>query len=248
MNSVKNLLTCQFCKQTFSSTPVVLNCCDVTICSVHLESSSTSNPDIKKRKYYKCNFCEFSHEPSNKHFSTNKIAESLLNFDKTHKKVKLQCSFLRSSLKKCQDLLSEPNKFIYDHVAFLKSEVQTRREEIKIEIDKTSDEMLKELEAYERECYDSLKMSELKEAIALLESENRDAQDTLDKWMNELKLVEFDEVKWEEVHTRAFFLKNHFNARLNELKDELLINKFWTFEKKNVFREEFKKELWFSQR
>jgi hypothetical protein len=80
MNSIFNdLLTCQQCKQPFTSTPIVTSCCNATVCESHFEMQLRSQRASKshKRKLLKCSLCKFDHEISKK-FAPNTTVEKLL--------------------------------------------------------------------------------------------------------------------------------------------------------------------------
>ena len=51
MEGIKDLLTCKFCNKILSGTPIVLSCCDATICGFHLDDQLNQNTQIDgKRK------------------------------------------------------------------------------------------------------------------------------------------------------------------------------------------------------
>ena len=98
MNKLQDMLKCAMCNQTFTSAPIVLDCCNVNICEHHIEDNSTTN---RKRKLFTCSLCEAPHDmTNNKKFALNKTIEKLLEkeipkcanfgeiFNKTNEEIK----------------------------------------------------------------------------------------------------------------------------------------------------------------
>ena len=79
MEGIKELLTCKLCKKYLIGTPIVLSCCDATICGFHLEDQlNKSTQNNNKRKLFKCDLCNITHDMKNKRFASNKVVEVLL--------------------------------------------------------------------------------------------------------------------------------------------------------------------------
>ena len=44
MNEIEDLLKCAICKQTFEGTPIILSCCESTVCPNHVEKNDDATP------------------------------------------------------------------------------------------------------------------------------------------------------------------------------------------------------------
>ena len=83
MNAFQDLLKCQQCKQPFNGIPVVTNCCNATVCQSHFPLQESQNPSqrTRKRKYVKCDLCNYMHESDSKKFAKNTLVEKLLKME-----------------------------------------------------------------------------------------------------------------------------------------------------------------------
>lgn len=82
----EDLLKCPICNQTFKGSPIVLSCCESTVCQHHVEENDDATPRMttrrSKRKLFTCVLCEKAHDTENvKKFATNKTIEKLLTKD-----------------------------------------------------------------------------------------------------------------------------------------------------------------------
>ena len=104
MEDIKDLLTCKLCNKILSGTPIVLSCCDANICGFHLEDQlKKSTQNNNKRKLFKCDLCNITHNMKNKRFASNKVVEELLlrkfeefKYGKVHEEAKQACNNLKS--------------------------------------------------------------------------------------------------------------------------------------------------------
>ena len=78
MSRLHDILKCAMCKETFTGVPIVLNCCNVTVCESHINDEVKTN---KKRKLFTCTLCDTPHEMNNKKFAPNTTVEQLLEME-----------------------------------------------------------------------------------------------------------------------------------------------------------------------
>jgi hypothetical protein len=252
MSKLQEILKCAMCKETFTGIPVILNCCNVTVCESHVNDEVTS----KKRKLFTCVLCETSHEMSNKKFAPNKTVEQLLemevikeveigkekNLGAVYDLLNKEIENLEMSFQKINDLIKDPKNFIYERISPLKNSIDVRKENFKARIDKISNKMIQKLEKYQQECYENI-------AKLNLDKNSRDylneVEKHLDEWTRDNKrvlLVSDDEKRKDILFKASEFDKNIF-SRLNKLENELLMDKVWCHEKNDKGTEEFEKEL-----
>ena len=225
MEDFQDLLKCAICNNQYQDTPVSLICCGATVCKNHIEEKFEENS--KKRKLYTCALCNESHELDSKRFAPNKTAEKLIKmkFDKlkmgkTYEEANKECETLETSLKQMNDLLKDPENFIYEHINELKRNTDLRREKF----NSICDEMIKKLGTYQQECYENIKKARIKEENEKLINETKAC---LDEWQQTNKLLTLDDSKRVEIHTKAKELDEKLSVSLMKMKNELLMNKFW---------------------
>ena len=245
MDSIRKLLTCKLCDNILNNTPVVLSCCDATVCSSHLDIFLNDNT------IYTCELCNQTHDnPKSKIFVSNKLAEELLkmkleklSFGRKHEKSKEECEELKSFLREIQDLINDPKNYIHECVSELKRDIDLRREEIKLEIDEISDEMIDRLELFEKECYEHLSNENIQNRIQKFKQDIHDIEARLAEWTKELNMLVIDVDKWDKIQSTASFLYEQLDSSLDSFKDDLVLQKFWKLEPNFDFQEEFTKEL-----
>ena len=161
MNVIQDLISCPICKQKFQNTPIVLTCCNATVCENHVNENFNSDENIKKRKRFKCSLCDVSHEmESSKKFAPNTTVEKLLkieidtriNLGDAHQRASKEIAKLEMTFERITCLLSDPTMFVHEHVAELKRRVDMRREKL----NETCNEMIEKLNVYERACHDNV--------------------------------------------------------------------------------------------
>ena len=247
MSKLQDLLKCALCDQTFTSAPIVLDCCNVTVCEHHIEENLTTN---RKRKLFTCSLCDASHHwTNNKKFAPNKTIEKLLGieianevdlgdiFNKTNEEIEN----LEVSFQEINNLIKDPKNFIFETISKLKRDVDLRREELKKKIDEISNEMINKLDNYQQECYDNIETIKLEKAKDMV----KEIESDLNVWTKDNKrfLLISNDSKRNEIHSKAIKFDTNVFKSLKELKDELMMNQNWIFKENKKVTEEFEKEL-----
>ena len=248
MSKLQDLLKCAMCNQTFTGKPILLDCCNVTICEHHIQDNLTTN---RKRRLFTCSLCEATHHmTNNKKFAPNKTIENLLeieiveefDFGEIFSQTYDEINNLESSSQKINYLIKDPKNYIFKKISKLKRDVDLRREELKVKIDEISNEMIEKLNSFQQECYyniDKIKIEEkTKDLVKEIESD-------LDVWTKDNKrvLLISNDIKRKEIHTKAIELDTKLFNRLKELKEELMMNQNWVYKENKMVKEVFEKEL-----
>ena len=244
MNQLEDLLKCAMCKETFNGLPIILSCCQETICHQHLMDKSKSE---EKKKKFQCTLCKTFHNiDNNKIFTVNKLAGKLLNlendFGDVYVKAKKEIESLESTLNKVNDFINDPKNYIFETVSKLKRDVDLRREKLKEKIDEISNEMIEKLDSYQKECYENIVNINLEEKTKGMLDE---IKKNLEEWTKDDKriLVVSNDSKIKEIHTNAIELDTKLFKLLKDLKIELTMNKVWTYKENENISKEFMKEL-----
>jgi hypothetical protein len=135
MSQIHDLIKCALCMDIFTGTPIILPCCNKTVCEHHIinENESTAS---KKRKLFTCILCDKSHDmESCKKFASNEIAEKLLKIEIGDKVANLgdvyvqttnQLKSLDDNFRQVNDLIKDPKNFIFEKISALKRDVDLR--------------------------------------------------------------------------------------------------------------------------
>lgn len=222
MQNVNELLKCKFCQQNFKGVPIILSCCGETICSIHLDEINSNN----KRKLFNCPCCETEHDMENKKFVTNKAVEQLtnskFNFGDVYEKAEKECKKLNKTIEKLNHLKTDPKNFVFEYISKLKNQVDLRKEKLKEEIEELSDQMIKKLEDFEKECYENLVKQKLAEKNdALLKK----AQKNIGQWYEDSKLMSLTESQRKEIICNAKKIDIELQNVKQNLEKNLLMNK-----------------------
>ena len=254
MSKLQELTKCAMCQETFTSRPVVLSCCNATVCQHHIDVIMSSVQTIEEHNVFTCPLCKCSYEIENRKqpFPINKTIEQLLaleickeiNLGEIYKKTDDDVENLETSFKEISDFVKDPRHFIHEHFASLKRSVDTRRVKLKVKIDELCNEMITKLSIYERECYENIQGARLEEKTR---NTFREVQANLDEWTKSGKrvLLVSDDSRRKEIQLKAKELDTKLFHRLEELEDVILMkeDKVWAFLENDKVLEEFEKEL-----
>ena len=145
MNCFKYLCTCELeeCKLFFKD-PINLPC-GSTICQKHVEDCKDT---------YNCPICKKEHLIPDTGFPINKFAiktiENGLHLNEEQKKIANWNQKLESIVKEHDSLNSD--NLIYDYFSNLRNQVDLHREQLIEQINKRSDEIIKQLKEMEANC------------------------------------------------------------------------------------------------
>jgi hypothetical protein len=136
--SLKNLVTCEICKNIFIN-PVILPCSNTT-CKSH---------SIDEYKY-NCHFCKVEHEVPLDGFPENLMAKNIIDSglylteDEKRMKNRMEesCLKLDELISSYEQRLAEMETKTFDNFTNIKTKIDLKREELKIEIDNYADSLI----------------------------------------------------------------------------------------------------------
>ena len=188
MNNISNAIKCANCESTLSS-PVILPC-GHSMCKNHLSNGVNS--------CIRCGSCGQDHYIPPNCFPENKALSMLieceigkLDFGAFYKKAKTGCSELNDLHVEIETLLKDPSFFTHKKISDLKNMIQIKNEEMKLQIDKETDQLMEKLKRYEADSKEySATNSYIDKAkrldMSLKESESKlkHWNDSLNKYLN----------------------------------------------------------------
>lgn len=197
----ESLITCTYCKNKYD-TPIILPCFE-TICRKDLKILCTKSLD----RFY-CIFCNDLHQMPDNGFKEDKKMLKLLKLNleeldlsqlEKHKRAKETCKQLEKDLEEMSLMIAKPVDYLHDYFSSLKNKIDLKREELKQEIDKKYESMIKELNLFQLSCLEGLRSS----SSLGLNDESIILRQKLDKWNTLLDKISLDEKNWESIESQA---------------------------------------------
>ena len=229
MNLISDLIKCAICKEILKM-PVVLPC-GHSICERH-----TSEENMTHQIY--CQQCnEFFYMPING-FPKNRLVEGLL--EKNIERIDLgeeynsaidKCSLFSDLLERFNKIKNDPDTRINEEISELKNQVDLRREELKLKIDKESLEMIEIIDGFAKEC--KLKAATLK-SDSKLDEKLKNWKNSLEQWQQSLDTFERNIDNWNRVSKESTSNLKDLHIEFINFNRELFLNRLIEFKYPNV--------------
>ena len=227
----EHLLKCDLCNNLLVE-PVTIPCGN-TLCKSHIDKLISYHENILK-----CVLCNKKHSVPDDGFIVNRRIQNALMIELNKKEITTVYTECKQNIEKATEqvvkielLAKDPANYINEHFNGIKSNVNLRRENLKVEIDKYADGLLESLERNRLSCLELSKENfELRKSI-------EDAKMKLNGLINELEIFEinnFTKDKFEDIKINSIDLGNKFEKMLEEYKESLLLKKncvFFYFER-----------------
>ncbi len=220
----KSFFDCKLCSSLLKD-PVTLPC-GSTICQAHIASALQTA----------CSFCDKKHDlPEGGAFQINTLLADMLEMEVN--KIELSPRFsacklvideTKTRVDSIESLYKDPAYFIYEYFEDIKRKVDYRREDLKIQIDTYSDEIVE-------------KISQTQEYYKSLASQTNHVSVRFQGFSSELETLacsfdsfKIDDLKYEEIQAKVSALKPKFEEILEELKGSLIGNNYHEFKFKEI--------------
>ena len=159
---IKDLVTCKYknCSKFFE-TPIRLDCCDMTICRIHIDELFASNKSDSIK--FKCEFCnQISDFNKDQKFKYNREVISILKnpdiyLSPQQLTLRKAVADLNEKLNALNVVANDPDNFIYEEISVVRNEIDLEREKMIKIIQDSSDVMLNQLKNYELQCKNNIK-------------------------------------------------------------------------------------------
>ena len=228
INEVKASLDCDLCKKLLVD-PVVMPC-ESTICKTHLDKLMTE-ASIKNSTVI-CTICKEEHLIPKKGFIINNRLQKLLTLKLNT--LKFDCQIYTGCTKEIEDANEKVDKlglfeknaenYIYDYFEDIKRQVDIRREDLKIKIDKYSEEIIKSVELNQK---NYIKLSiEVNKITENIEKSKKD----LDELISRFDTLEFNDETFKDIKASVAAVNQEFHKMLAVYQDSLIGNKEYTFD------------------
>jgi hypothetical protein len=239
-NKVNNVLNCKKCLNRFDE-PSLLPC-GSSICSFCLKSIKVTN-----KSEFKCLVCDELHEMPQKGLAINKLAVEMLSFEmiqvsrgKAYNSLKETLKDILNNKSIIEHRLNHPNDFIKEHFIDLRNEVQLATEEIHKKVDDLSEEVILEINEYEKQLISSKKKSSSESKDPLNEFfikslygfrlfQLRTFHLKTEEYLIE---PELNDENLDQLNRKAIDFKEKSNLEIKNLKEMILNGRYISFESK----------------
>lgn len=228
MDAIKTSIKCNNCQSTLSL-PVLLPCGHV-ICKKHTEIA------------YEIKFCaKCGRTYSNpKQFVVIEPLSALISaqiesidFGVMHRDASKSCDRLEKELNRMEKFFKEPKSFINETVESLKNQVELKREEFKLLIDESAENLKRNLDEYVSKCIedlDSVGFKLITDEFAKIKNETREKLTKSASFLNDLK---HDETRCEQIKLDCEQRFESLEVKLEIFKGSVLLNQT-DFKRKNA--------------
>ena len=220
MDKITNALKCVNCPSVLVS-PVFLPCFH-SVCKHHAPAGSKS---------IICCECGEMHEIPTNGFRDNKpLAEIIstqvheMDLGQEYNQAKLSWLSYESLINYANVFLTDPSLETYAKINGMKNDVQLKREELKLEIDKESEKLIKQLDDYLVKFRHHLNDEKNKHLELDLEQRSKEATIQLEKFKNRFDLINAGEKSWTATSNEIDLSKQILSKSLENLKNSLVIN------------------------
>lgn len=210
MNKIVSSINCVNCKNVLTS-PVLLPCTH-TICKQH--TIDVKGPIL-------CCLCQKEHLiPPNTGFP-----HITLDFGDEYREANHSCHNLHDLLVEIDEILNDPSNFTIKAIANLKNIVQSKGDEIKLNIEKQMNHLISKLDEYSKDCQSSLSTNDYLNISKKMRAEKEEAEKNLQKWISSLNEIKFDEKEWTLIKTESENAIKRFQVELDNFKTDILLEK-----------------------
>lgn len=212
------LFNCKYCYNQIKE-PIILPC-GASVCKSHSEDAIKPN----------CYFCNEPHTRPETGFMPNGILHEMLDievnkltFSPKFVKCQKEINKILNDAEKLFCIQKDPANYIYEYFEELKTQTDLRREQLKLEIDTFSDELITEINCIQDNCCKMTNdMKEINKVIDGLKAE-------LDALVARFDSFEFDDEKYDSILTETVALKPKIDDYTEDFKNFLTGNKKYIF-------------------
>ena len=227
---ITDLFKCKFCKKCYEN-PIVLPCgdkiCKNDLNQIYSQITLDDNGDIP---HLRCPSCSESITVPKNGFPIDREMKKLidigldkLSFGEIFDKSKESVHNLTKKIEQLEVLNNDPKEFIESYFSDLRAQVEAKRDEYKLKIDRNFQKLIGDIKFYEKECLDAVYI----ESDSAVKSEIEVSKECLENYKTSLNSLSVDENEWEEIALKSKFLKAKLNVYINDLESLYLKEKVY---------------------
>jgi hypothetical protein len=226
VDKIKNFFDCDLCHKVLVD-PISIPC-GSNVCKAHLDKLLKNVS--KEKNVFQCEICKEEHSIPKSGFKVNKMVQNGLEIQLNTLKLTPIFEECKTEIKKAHERVAEiealeknSEVFIYEYFEDIKRQVDIRRENLKMKIDKYSDEVIQSIEGTQK---NYIKLSKLVNKISKnIEQSKKD----LDIYVKIFDTFEIDEKKFEAIKKRVVGVNEKFDDLILDYNSALIGNKEYSF-------------------
>ena len=226
VDKIKNFFDCDLCHQVLVD-PISFPCGN-NVCKGHLDELLKISS--KEKSLFQCEICQEEHYIPKSGFKVNKMVQNGLEMQLNTLKLtpifdecKTVINKAHERVAKIETLEKNSEVFIYEYFGDIKRQVDIRREDLKMKIDKYSDEVIQSIELYQS---NYIKISKQVNQISTsIEQSKKD----LDIYVKRFDTFDINDKKFEAIKQGVVGVNWKFDKIILEYNNALIGNKEYSF-------------------
>jgi len=226
IDKIKNLFDCDLCHQVLVD-PISFPCGN-NVCKDHLDKLMKNIS--KDKSSFQCEICQEEHFIPKSGFKVNKglhhgleIQLNTLKLTPIFDECKAVIKMARGRVTEIETLEKNSEGYIYEYFEDIKRQVDIRREDLKMEIDKYSDEVIQSIEGAQ------LNYIKISKQVNQISTNIEQSKNELDDYVKRFDTFEIDERKFEAIKQGVVCVNGKFDKIILDYNNALIENKKYSF-------------------
>ena len=226
VDQIKHVFDCDLCHQILVD-PISIPCGN-NFCKSHLDTLLINVS--KDKSFFSCEICKEEHFIPKSGFLVNKRMQSGLEiqfntlkltpvFDECKQEIKKA----NENLEKVKTLEKNSESFIYEYFADIKRQVDIRREDLKVKIDKYSDEVIQSIEDTQ------VNYIKLSKQVNQISTDIEQSKKELDDFTKRFDTFEINDKKFKAIKQGVVAVNQTFDKIIIDYNNSLVGNKEYSF-------------------
>ena len=221
IDKIKHLFDCDLCHELLVD-PITLVCGN-NACKKHIDMP-------KETTSFKCGICHDEHLIPKRGFALNKrmqdgleIQLNALKLVPAYDECKVEIQKANENVDKIESLRKNSEIYIYEYFEDIKRQVDIRRENLKNQIDKYSDEVIQLIEKSQ------LNYIQLSKEANVITANIDEYKESLDYFIYQFDTLDINDKKFENIKISISVLNNNFKDIISNYQKSLLSNNEYSF-------------------
>jgi DNA repair ATPase RecN len=226
IDEIKNFFDCDYCNQVLVD-PVSIPC-GSNLCIDHLDKLLRNVST--ETNIFQCQLCEEEHTIPKNGFKINKklqrgleIQLNTLKLTPVSDECKTVINRAKEKFTEIETLKRNSEGYIYEYFEDVKRQVDTRREDLKMKIDKYSDEVIQLIEGTQA---NYIKISQ---QVNQISTNIEQSKKELDEYVERFNTLDINDKKYEDIKQGVVGVNKKFDKIILDYNNSLIGNKEYSF-------------------
>ena len=227
VDKIKNFFDCDLCHELLVD-PISIPCGN-NVCKSHLDR--LLKKISKEKSFFQCEICKEEHFIPKGGFKVNKRLQNGLEiqfntlkltpiFDECKKVIKTA----RERVAKIETLEKNSECYIYDYFEDIKRQVDIRREDLKMKIDKYSDQVIQSIEGTQ------VNYIKISKQVNQISTNIEQSKKELDDYVKRFDTLDINDSKFEAIKQGVAVMNGKFDKIILDYNNALIGNKKYSFQ------------------